>query len=152
MLCGKCHQNEARITIHLTAVADGTEDETVHLCHACAPPMGFDLGNPDLKQIEALSVIGKECEFCGRDALSGEMDGSGGAIYWCFDCGLERGVILRDLLIAEKPDLLQRTNEERSFLALCADPALQAWLVSASERATQILKKRRRQDGHDKGS
>ena len=69
MLCAKCHQKEA--TIHFTTVVDGTEEEAVHLCKDCAPPTGFDLDKLDLKQLEALSVIGKKCEFCGRDAFSG---------------------------------------------------------------------------------
>ena len=150
MLCAKCHQKEA--TVHLTTVLDGTQEETIHLCRDCAPPTGFDLSKLDMKQIEALSVIGKKCEFCGEDASSGDMRAGGGAIYWCFDCGLERGVILRDLLVAERPDLLQRGEEDSSFLALCSDPTLQAWSASASERATQTLKERRRADGRNTGS
>src|SRR5881394_1081287 len=82
MLCAKCHQKEA--TIHFTTVVDGTE-EAVHLCKDCAPPTGFDLDKLDLKQIEALWVIGKKCEFCGGGAFSGQMSAKGGAIYWCFD-------------------------------------------------------------------
>jgi hypothetical protein len=150
MLCAKCHHNEA--TIHFTTVVDGTEEETVHLCKSCAPPTGFDLDKLDQKQIEALSVVGKKCEFCGRNAFSGEMRAGGGAIYWCFDCGQELGVIMSDLLMAERPDLLQRSKEESSFLAFCSDAGLQAWSASASERATQTLKERRREDGRDKGS
>jgi protein-arginine kinase activator protein McsA len=79
MLCAKCHQKEA--AVHFTTVVDGTDEEAVHLCTDCAPPMGFDLSKLDLKQIEALSVIGKTCEFCGRDAFSGEMRAGGGAVY-----------------------------------------------------------------------
>jgi hypothetical protein len=150
MLCAKCHQKEA--TVHFTSVVDGAEEEAVHFCTDCAPPTGFDLGKLDMKQIEALSVVGKKCEFCGRNAFSGEMRAGGGAIYWCFDCGLERGVILKDLLIAERPDLLERSKEESSFLAFCSDSTLQAWSASASERATRTLKEKRRQDGRDKGS
>jgi hypothetical protein len=149
MLCAKCHQNEAKI--HFITVVDGTE-ETVHLCKDCAPPTGFDLDKLDLKEIEALSVVGKKCEFCGRDAFSGEMRAGGGAIYWCFDCGLELTDILRDLLLTERPDLLQRSKKESSFLSFCSDPGLQAWSASANQRATQALKERRRQDGRDKGS
>jgi hypothetical protein len=147
MLCAKCHQKEA--TVHFTTVVDGTEEETVHLCKDCAPPTGLDLHKLDMKQIEALSVVGKKCEFCGKDAFSGEMRAGGGAIYWCFDCSLERGVILRDLLVAERPDLLQRSKEESSFLSFCSDAGLQAWSASASERATQASKERRQRDGRD---
>ena len=147
MLFAKCHQKEA--TVHFTTVVDGTEEETVHLCKDCAPPTGLDLHKLDMKQIEALSVVGKKCEFCGKDAFSGEMRAGGGAIYWCFDCSLARGVILRDLLVAERPDLLQRSKEESSFLSFCSDAGLQAWSASASERATQASKERRQRDGRD---
>jgi hypothetical protein len=150
MLCAKCQKNEA--TVHFTMVVNGTEEETVHLCKDCAPYMGFDLDKPDLKQIEALSVIGKKCEFCGRDALSGQTRPSGGAIYWCWDCGLEFGVILRDLLLTERADFLQRSQEESSFLSFCSDPGFLAWSAAASQRATQTLKERRRQNGRDKDS
>lgn len=150
MLCAKCHQNEA--TIHFKTVVDGAEEETVHLCPDCAPPTGFDLHKLDWKEIEALSVIGKKCEFCGKEAFSGEMRANGGATYWCFDCGLERGRILSDLLVAERPDLLQRSKDESSFLSFCSDTGLQAWSGAASQKAVQTLKERRRQDGRDKGS
>jgi hypothetical protein len=150
MLCAKCHQKEA--TVHFTTVVDGREEEAVHLCTDCAPDTGFDLADLDLKQIEALSVIGKKCEFCARDAFSGEMRTGGGAVYWCIDCGRELAVIVRDLLIAERPDLLQGTKEESSFLSFCSDPGLREWSAAASGRAIQTLKERRRQDGRDKGS
>ena len=150
MLCAKCHKNEA--TIHFTTVVDGQEVETVDLCKECAPPTGLDLDNLDLKQIEALSVIGKKCEFCGKEAFSGEMRTRGSAIYWCFDCGLEFGRILSDSLVSQRPDLLQRSKEERSFLSFCADPGLQAWSEGASQKAVQKLKERSRQDGRDKQS
>ena len=150
MLCAKCNQNEAKI--HFTTVVDGSEQQTVHLCKDCAPPTGLDLDKLDLKEIEALSVVGKKCEFCGKDAFSGEMQARGGAIYWCFDCGLEFTDNLKDLLLTERPDLLQRSQEESSFLSFCSDPGLQAWFASASQRATQALKERRRQDGRDEGS
>jgi hypothetical protein len=69
-----------------------------------------------------------------------------------FNCGLELGVILRDLVVSERPDLLQRSEEESSLLSVCSDPGLQAWSVAASEKAVQALKERRRQDGRDKAS
>ena len=152
-LCAKCHQKEA--TIHFTTVVDGTVEETVHLCKDCAPQTGLDsLDSLDPKEIEASSVIGKKCEFCGKDAFSGEMRTQGGAIYWCFDCSLELGRILSDLLASERPDLLHRNKEERSFsfLSIFCDSALQAWSEAATEKAVQTLKERRRQDGRDKGS
>jgi protein-arginine kinase activator protein McsA len=150
MLCAKCHQREA--TLHFRTVVNGTEEEAVHLCKDCAPPLGFDLDKLDPKQIEALSVIGKKCEFCGGDAFSGAMRVGGGAIYWCFDCGLEFASIFQQLLVAERPYLLQRSEEESSFLSICSDTDLQAWSAAANEKAVQTLKERRRKDGRDKGS
>jgi hypothetical protein len=150
MLCAKCHQKEA--TVHFKINLNGAEQETVHLCKDCAPDTGFDLDKLDPKQIEALAVVGKKCEFCERDAFSGEMQAGGGAIYWCSDCGREFMVILRDLLVSERPDLLQRSEEKSSFLSFCSDTGLQAWSASASQRARQTLKERRRQDGRDKRS
>jgi protein-arginine kinase activator protein McsA len=134
MLCEKCHQKEA--TFHLTTILDGTTAE-LHLCEDCPPPMGFDVDKLDLKKVEPLSVVGKKCEFCGRDAFAGEMRAGGGALYWCIDCGTERLGILKELLLAERRDRLQRTR---------------AGLASGKDRATQILRERRRQDGRNQGS
>jgi hypothetical protein len=150
MLCAKCNQKEA--TIHFRTVEDDANGETIHLCKECAPYTGFDLDKQDLKQIEALSIVGKKCEFCGREASSGQMSSKEGAVYWCFDCGLEFVRILGDLLVAERPDLLQRSKAESSFLSFCCDPGIQAWSEAASRKAVQTLKERRRQDGRDKGS
>lgn len=150
MLCAKCHQIKA--TIHIKTVVDGAAEETVHLCPDCAQPTGFDLRKLDWKEIEALSVIGKKCEFCGKEAFSGQISAKGGAIYWCRDCGLEFGQILSDSLVSERPDLLQRSKEESSFLSLCSDPGLQAWSEAASQKTVQTLKERRRKDGRDKGN
>jgi len=69
-----------------------------------------------------------------------------------FDCGLEYGGILKDLLVAERPDSLQRSKHESSFLSFCSDIGLQAWSASASQKAMQTLKERRRQDGRDEAS
>jgi hypothetical protein len=80
------------------------------------------------------------------------MSPKGGTIYWCFDCGLELGRILSDLVASDRPDLLQRSKDESSFLGFYADPGLQAWFELASQKAVQTLKARRRQDGRDKGS
>lgn len=119
MLCAKCQKNVA--TMHITNVVDGTEEETLHVCKDCVPPEGL--------------AIGKRCEFCGRDAFSGEMRPGGVMIYWCYDCQLERVAILKKLLLSA---------------------GLQGWSASASasasEEATQMLKERRQQDGRDKGS
>ena len=141
MLCSKCQQNEA--TIHFTTVVDGKEAEAVHLCKNCAPTIGFDWSKLNTGEIEALSVLGKQCEFCGRAAASGELRAGGSAIYWCFDCGMERTLILGELLAAERPDLLRQSGKEKSFLAWCSDPELRALSASLSDRAKQILKQRR---------
>ena len=70
MLCAKCHKNDA--TVHFTAVMDGKREETIHLCTDCAPALtGFQSFDP--RELEALSVIGKKCEFCGKEAFSGQM-------------------------------------------------------------------------------
>jgi hypothetical protein len=133
-------------------VEDDANGETIHLCKECALYTGFDLDKQDLKQIEALSSVGKKCEFSGREASSGQMSSKEGAVYWCFDGGLEFVRILGDLLVAERPDLLQRSKAESSFLSFCCDPGIQAWSEAASRKAVQTLKERRRQDGRDKGS
>lgn len=150
MRCANCHQKEA--TIHFRMVVDGAEEETVPLCPDCAPPTGFNLHQLDLKEIEALSVLGKKCEFCGKDADSGEISAKGRATNWCFDCGSELMRILSDLVVAERPDLLQRSEAKSSFLSFCSDTGFQAWSEAASQKAAQTLKDRRRQDGRDKGS
>jgi hypothetical protein len=80
------------------------------------------------------------------------MVAAGGAIYWCFDCGLEFGRILTELMLSGRPDLMQRTKDESSFLSFCSDPELQAWSAAANQKAVQMLRERRRQDGRDKGS
>jgi hypothetical protein len=148
MLCAKCHKNEA--TIHFTAIVDGREEKTVHLCKECSPPTGLE--HLDLKDLKSLSVIGKKCEFCGKTAFSGVMGAGGGCgIYWCLNCGLEFGQILSDLCLSERPELFQRSKEETSFLSFCSDPELQSWSEAANKKAAQILREKRRQDGRDKG-
>jgi len=139
-LCAKCHQNEARI--HFTTVVDGRTEETSHFCTDCAPPTGLERLDPE--KLEALSVTGKKCEFCGQTAFSGVLDPES-PVYWCYDCGIEFSRILTDLCMAERPELLQRSANS-SFLSICADPELQAWSTAASRKAVQILRDRRGQD------
>ncbi len=150
MLCAKCQKNEA--TVHLTTVVDGKQEETVHLCKDCGTEV-TGLPSLDPSRLVALSVIGKKCEFCGKDADSGEMRaGGGGAIYWCFDCGAEYGRIFAELLMSEHPEFMERGKAQNSFLAFSSDPRLQAWSAEAGRKAVQILKERRRGDGRDKAS
>ena len=121
-------------------VVESAAGKTIDLCDHCAP--GFKL---NLKELGAFSAGGKKCEFCGQEAFSGVRT-TWGAISWCFNCGLEFMGILSDLCMAERPDLMPRSREER----LSAE--LQAWNDAASQRAAQRLRERRRQDGRDKRS
>lgn len=148
MLCHKCQQKEAQI--HLTMIVDGSKEGTVDLCKDCAPPMGFDLEKFDPKQIQELSVVGKKCAFCGAEAFSCQLRPDGAAEYWCNDCCVECALIYAELMRAERPDLLTRPKDENSFISFLSDPDLQAWSSSANQRALQILKDRRRQDGRDR--
>ena len=145
-LCSKCHQNEA--TVHINMNMNGDE-ERLDLCQPCSQATGLFPMDPT--ELEALSVVGKKCEFCGKDAISGVGDLES-TVHWCCECGLEFGRILSDLCISERPDLMQRSKEKNSFLSFCSDPELQAWSKAANQKAVQILKERRRQDGRDKGS
>ena len=149
MLCAKCQKNEA--TLHLTTVVDGEEEETVHLCADCGPAI-TGLPTLDPTKLEALSIIGKKCEFCGKAAYSGEMRAGGAAVHWCFDCGAEYGRIFAELLNSEHPEFMERVKEHSSFLAFSTDPQLQAWSAEAGQKAVRTLKERRRQDARDKGS
>ena len=126
--------------IHFNTVVDGAAEETVHLCKDCAPPTGFE--NLDLERLEVLSVVGKKCEFCGQGAFSGVLDPQS-PIYWCYDCGIEFSRILTDLCRSERPDLLQRSSADSSFLSICCDPEVQAWSTAASRKAVQLLRGRR---------
>ena len=148
MLCAKCHKNEA--TVHFTCVVQG-QTEIFDLCQGCAQEIS-GLGSLDPKDLEALSVAGKKCEFCGQAAHSGAMDAAH-PIYWCFDCGLEFGRILADLCINERPDLMQRGKAAASFLSMSGDPDFRAWSEAAHRKAAQRLRERRRRDesSQDKG-
>jgi len=141
MLCSKCQQHEA--TLHFTSIVDDKMAEEVHLCKRCAPATGHDWSQLKTEEIKALSVLGKKCEFCRRDAVSGEISAGRVPIYWCSDCGMERTMIQRDLFFAERPDFLQRPKEEGSFPSLLSDPRFLAWSASIGDRATQILKQRK---------
>jgi hypothetical protein len=149
-LCARCHQKEA--TVHFTTVMDGKEPSAAHLCKDCASSIGFDFDYLNLKEIEALSVTGKRCGFCGKEAISGQIGAKDGAIYWCSDCGEEFTRILSaELAISAPPDLMRRGMDENLFLSFCYDPELKAWSEAASQRAVQILRQRRRADGRDPG-
>ena len=148
MLCAKCHRNEA--TVHLTFVR-GTQTERIDLCKDCAPATtGVQSFDPN--DLQALSVVGKKCEFCGQAACLGQLVAGGSAVYLCLDCHQEFGRILAELVTSERPDLMQRAKEESSFFAFASDPEVQVWLQRANDRAMQILKDRRQQGGRDTNS
>lgn len=145
-LCNKCQQSEA--TVHFTREINGRE-ETFHLCQACAPSMGIHSLNP--KELEALSVLGKKCGFCGREAFSG-VTSERGTIYWCYDCGVEYNCIFAELCNLERPDLFRQDAQRSSFLSTSFDSELQEWSDITSQKVARILKERRWADGRDKGS
>jgi len=110
LLCSKCQQNPA--TVHITTVM-GSEVEKLDFCKDCAPATGYEGLTP--ARITALSVTGKKCEFCGKEAISGVMYANG-TIYWCYDCGLERG--------GRQPESesgAQREKQARAASAIIAD-------------------------------
>ena len=144
MLCAKCQKNEA--TVHLTTAVNGEEKGTVHLCADCGKAI-TGLPSLDPAKLEELSVIGKKCEFCGQPASSGEMRAGGGAMYWCFDCGVEYGRIFVELMKSEHPDFVERGKALNSFFDLCSDSQLRAWTAAAGQKAVQMLKERHGQDG-----
>jgi transposase-like protein len=144
-LCSKCHQNEA--TVHLTCVMGGLE-EKVHLCKDCAPATGFE--GLSLEEIKAFSIIGKKCDFCGEDATSGVGSPRSTSTYLCRDCGWEWSRISQELLTSEHPEMIQRMAGARSFLSTSFDPEFTAVANDTSQKATRLLKERRRQDGRDK--
>jgi hypothetical protein len=72
-------------------------------------------------------------------------------VYWCSDCDKELRRIIVDLCIAERPHLMERVEGTVTFIMRDA-PEVRAWLEAANLKAIEILKERRRQDGHDKGS
>ena len=148
MLCARCHKNQA--TVHLTAVVDGREAETVHLCADCAPGV-TGIHTLNSSQLGEASLVGKTCECCRREAVSGQTLPSGGALCWCFDCGVEFGRLLTELLVSERPDVMQRTAHVDSPGAVCADGGLLAWSEAVTRRAVKTLKERRHQDRRDKG-
>ena len=145
MLCCKCRKNEA--TVHLTSLNDDLE-EKIDLCEQCAPSMmGFD--GASMEQLKSFSVLGKNCEFCGKPSFSGQLVAAGGAIYWCFDCGLEFTGILSELMKSERPDLMP-SSQEGAF-AYISDPDVEAWFARATQKAVRMLKEKRQQDGGKTG-
>jgi hypothetical protein len=142
LLCSKCHQTEA--TIHFTTVVDGVEKENVHFCKACAPSTGYE--GLSVEEIKALSIIGKKCEFCEEDAFSGVREPEN-TIYWCHDCGLERGRIISGLLTSEHPEWKQRFALGLSGLSADFKREFTDWALLAGQKAVRILRDRKQQGG-----
>jgi len=145
MLCEKCHQKEA--TNHFTFVMNGVEESTDHLCRDCAPATGFE--GMSLEQIKALSITGKKCEFCGKDAFTGAR-ASDHPTYLCHECGMEYGR-LRAGLLAERPDLMERLKSGPRPLFTPLDTDIVAWFTAASEKAIQMMKDRAERSVGDQG-
>jgi hypothetical protein len=146
-ICSKCHQKEA--TVHFTTVRDGVDEESVHLCRDCASLTGFQ--GLELKKLEAFSMRGKKCEFCGQDAVSGTI-GLSGPSYWCSRCGQEYSQIIGELCASERPDLVQRCKVASSFMAFYSDPELRSWSEAASHKAVEIMRERRQQGDSENGT
>lgn len=147
-LCDKCHQKEA--TVHIAAFVNGRQEEAVHLCTDCAEPMGMK--TLDHEQLARMSIIGKKCEFCGKEASSGEFITKDNAIHWCFDCGLELFQIVAGLMVAERPDLMEASAAQTSVLSLFCDAKLRAVSTAMLQKAAQQLRDRRRQNGCENGN
>jgi len=144
MLCAKCHKNEA--TIHFTAVVDGKEGRSVHLCKDCAPPGAASL-TLEPKRPEALSVAGRDCEFCGRAGRHPGVRYAERRIYWCDDCGTEFWKIFMELFAPERPFLMQRIK----LGSIYDDPEVRAMSEAVIRKAVKKLKERSQPDGHAKG-
>ena len=134
--------------MHVTGVTDGQQQQ-IDLCEQCAPSIGFE--SFTIEQLEGFSVLGKNCEFCGKPAFSGQLVAGDGAIYWCSACGMEFAGILTELIKSERPDLMLPSSEEGSF-AYISNPDVQEWSALATRKAVRKLKERRRQDGRDSDS
>ena len=89
--------------------ARATAGRSIDLCAECAPSPGFE--HVSIEQLKAFSVVGKNCDFCGEAAVSGQSTAGGGAVYWCSDCGTEFGQIVTELVKSERPDLVQPNME-----------------------------------------
>ena len=146
MLCAKCQNNQA--TLHHTTILHGRGEETIHLCKDCGSDI-TRLLTTDPGKLEVLPVIGRKCEFCGKDAFSGKTLAGNSAIYWCFDCEAEYRRTFAELLISEHPEVMERVKARSSFLPFLSPQQFEAWSAEAGQRVVQILKERRR--GNDRG-
>jgi hypothetical protein len=145
MLCSQCHQREA--TMHFTVIAGDARPEKTDLCPDCATAVGLTRLTPGAFPTSA--AAGKKCEFCDTNAWSGHINQDGRPTYWCFACGREINRFFQYLVMSEPPAKLRNNPQAISPFSLCADPEIQAWSVTAIQKAVQMLKEQRRQDGRD---
>jgi protein-arginine kinase activator protein McsA len=141
MLCAKCQENEA--TFHLTTILHGREGETSHLCKSCGtemtPPLAATPG-----KVEALPVVARKCEICGKEAFSVRVFAGGGSVCWCFDCAAEHRRTLAELFTCEQSEFMECIKTRSPHPTFTSDPQqLRTWLDEAAKRAVQILKERR---------
>ncbi len=142
MLCAKCHKNEA--TIHFTSVLDGRVQKTAHLCKDCAPARARSYAL-DPAKLEPLSIASERCEFCGRrSCYAGVLPEK--AFYFCLECGKEFARVIGDLPKSGRADLMEREEVQGTVIFQYRDtPEARAWWETATRKALEILKERRRQ-------
>jgi len=149
MVCAKCQKNEA--TVHLTTVLHGTGEETIHLCKDC----GADITcrpTLDPSKLEAVPVIARKCEFCGKDAFSGKTLADGSAIYWCFDCEADYRRTFAGLFIGEHQEFMECIKTGSSFLPFLSPEQFETWSAEAGQRVVQILRERHQGNDRDQAS
>src|SRR5258708_7348236 len=146
MFCVKCHKNA---TLQFTPVCQGRAKDSVWFCVDCLS--GWGLRDMLAQELQSQSLVGKKCGFCCQAACSSILY-PGTEIYWCWDCVLEFGDVIMDLCQAERPDLIQRTEEGSRSLAFGCKTKNRdlVWEAQLHRRAAQILREKRRQDGRDK--
>jgi len=148
MLCVKCHKNEA--SVHFTPVVHGQVGDSICLCTHCASACG--LSDIQAQEFHSWLIVGKKCEFC-EQAASTRILYPATEIYWCSECGLEFGHVIMELCQMERPDLIQLTDDGSPSLTLGCKTKNRdlAWEAQLHRKAAQTIKKRRKQDGRDKG-
>ncbi len=146
MVCAKCQRNEA--TVHLTTILHGGAEETLHLCKDC----GSELETSDPRNLEALPVIARKCEICGKDAFSGKTFADGSTVYWCFDCEAEYRRTFAALFVGEHREFMESISTRRSCLPFLTPQQFQEWSAETEQRIVQILKERHQGNARDLAS
>lgn len=112
--------------------------------------MRYGYAGLNLQDRKPVSLLGKTCEFCGRDAKTAGMR-SGDWVYWCRECSREHYALFVEVLTSERPDLLQMLAESTSS-SLRFGPGIDAWFDAARQRVVRTLRDRKKQDRRDKGA